>query len=97
MANYETLLLLSPELGEDGRKEIMEKLAGVISSESGEIVEVDEWGMRTLSYPVQKQTRGYYIRLVYSGPGPIVAELERNIRITDGIFKFMTVKLEKAA
>lgn len=97
MANYETLLLLSPEMGEDGRKEIMEKMAGVISAQSGEIVEVDEWGMRTLAYPVEKQTRGYYIRLVYSGPGPIVAELERNIRIADGILKFMTVKLEKAA
>lgn len=97
MANYETLLLLSPELGEEGRKEIMEKLTNVISSESGEIAEVDEWGMRTLSYPVEKQSRGYYIRLVYSGPGPLVAELERNIRITDGIYKFLTVKLESKA
>mgnify|MGYP000073689730 CR=1 FL=1 len=97
MANYETLLLLSPELGEEGRKEIMEKLTGVISSESGEIAEVDEWGMRTLAYPVEKQTRGYYTRLVYNGPGPIVAELERNIRITDGIYKFLTVKLDSKA
>lgn len=97
MANYETLLLLSPEIGEDGRKEILDKLTGVITGANGEVAELDDWGMRTLAYPVEKQTRGYYVRLVYSGPGPLVAELERNIRITDGIFKFLTVKLESKA
>lgn len=37
--------------------------------------------------------RGYYVRLVYQAPAELVAELERNVRITDGIFKFVTVKL----
>lgn len=91
--NYETLLLLSPELGEEGRKEILEKLSGIIANEGGEISETDEWGMRTLAYPVLKQSRGYYVRLVYTAPAALIAELERIIRITDGIFKFITVKL----
>jgi len=42
---------------------------------------------------VRKQMRGYYVRLVYQAPAELVAELERNVRITDGIFKFVTVKL----
>jgi len=91
--NYETLVLLSPELAEDNRKEILEGLTSIVDREGGTMVETDDWGMRTLAYPVEKQTRGYYVRLVYAAPGPLVAELERNIRITDGIFKFMTVKL----
>ena len=91
--NYETLVLLSPELAEDNRKEILETLTGIVDREGGNMVETDDWGMRTLAYPVEKQTRGYYVRLVYDAPGALVAELERNIRITDGIFKFMTVKL----
>jgi small subunit ribosomal protein S6 len=91
--NYETLVLLSPELAEENRKEILENLTGIVDREGGKMVETDDWGMRQLAYPVEKQTRGYYVRLVFEAPGPLVAELERNIRITDGIYKFMTVKL----
>ena len=54
---------------------------------------VDHWGMRDLAYPVRKQMRGYYVRLEYAAPSTLVAELERIIRITDGIFKFITVRL----
>ncbi|MBI9081522.1 MAG: 30S ribosomal protein S6 [Pseudodesulfovibrio sp.] len=91
--NYETLVLLSPELAEDNRKELLDNLTSIVDREGGKMVETDDWGLRQLAYPVQKQTRGYYVRLVYDAPGTVVAELERIIRITDGIFKFMTVKL----
>ena len=57
------------------------------------MVEVDNWGMRDLAYPVRKLMRGYYVRLVYNAPAELIAELERIVRITDGIFKFVTVKL----
>ncbi len=91
--NYETLLLLSPELAEDGRNGIIENLSDIVAKGDGKISEVDEWGIRTLAYPVRKQTRGYYVRLVYNAPGELVTELERNIRISDDIYKFVTVKL----
>ena len=91
--NYETLVLLSPELAEDNRKEILDLLTSIVDREGGKMVETDDWGMRQLAYPVEKQTRGYYVRLVYDAPSTLVAELERNIRITDGVFKFLTVKL----
>lgn len=97
MNNYETLILLSPELAEDGRTEILDGLGAVIEREGGQLAEFDHWGVKPLAYPVNKQSRGYYVRVLYSGPGPIVAELERNIRMKDGIFKFVTVKLDKPA
>ena len=86
MRKFETLLLLSPELSAETREGILTALTGVME-------EVDHWGMRDLAYPVRKQMRGYYVRLVYQAPAELVAELERNVRITDGIFKFVTVKL----
>lgn len=94
--NYETLLLLSPELAEENRKEIVTNLTGIIERDGGVLAPVDDWGIRTLAYPVRKVTRGHYVRLVYSAPGAAIAELERNIRITDGIFKFVTVRLDEA-
>lgn len=95
MRKFETLLLISPELAADARDELLASLAGVIEREQGQIVTTDHWGMRDLAYPVKKQMRGYYVRLEYVAPGETVAELERNIRINDGVFKFITVKLEE--
>lgn len=97
MRQFETLLLISPELSSDTREGIVNALIGIIEREGGKIVEIDQWGMRDLAYPVHKLMRGFYVRLVYDAPAALVAELERNIRITDGIFKFLTVKLEEKA
>ncbi|MBI9111349.1 30S ribosomal protein S6 [Maridesulfovibrio ferrireducens] len=97
LRKYEALLLLSPELASDSRKDIVEGVVAIIEREGGKLEEVDDWGSRQLAYPVQNQSRGYYVRVVFNAPAPLVAELERNIRITDGIFKFVTVKLEDKA
>lgn len=94
MRKMETLLLLSPELTVDEREATLASLVGVIERENGVLLTTDHWGMRDLAYPVQKQMRGYYVRFEYEAPNQLVAELERIIRITDGIFKFMTVKLD---
>lgn len=93
MRKFETLLLLSPELSAENREGILNALVAIIEREGGVMTEVDHWGMRDLAYLVHKLMRGYYVRLVYDAPAALVAELERNIRITDGIFKFVTVKL----
>ena len=96
MRKFETLLLLSPELSTEARTSLLEGLKGVIEREGGKVLAEDPWGMRDLAYPVKKQMRGFYIRLEYMGPGTLIAELERNIRIAEGIFKFVTVKLADA-
>ena len=93
MRKFETLLLLSPELSADNREGIINALTAIIEREKGIMVEVDNWGMRDLAYPVRKLMCGYYVRLVYNAPAELIAELERIVRITDGIFKFVTVKL----
>ena len=49
--------------------------------------------MRDLAYPVQKQQRGFYVRLEYDAPAELIAEFERHIRLTEGVLKFITVKL----
>ncbi len=93
MRKYETLLLLSPELAAENRETVISGLTAIIEREQGKMILVDAWGMRDLAYPVQKHMRGYYVRLEFGAPSACIAELERNIRITDGIYKFVTVKL----
>ena len=92
MRKFETLLLLSPELAGDAREALLGTFSGVIERAGGQVA-ADHWGMRDLAYPVRKQMRGYFVRLEYVAPGDTVAELERVIRISDGVFKFIPVKL----
>ena len=91
MRKFETLLLLSPELAADAREALLGTFTGVIERAGGRFT-ADHWGMRDLAYPVR-----YFVRLEYVAPGDTVAELERIIRISDGAFKFLTVKLADAA
>ncbi len=93
MRKYEALLLLSPELATDNRQEILENLKGVLERQGAQILVADEWGMRDLAYPVQKKTRGHFTRFEFAAPATAIAEFERIVRITDGIMKFITVKL----
>ena len=97
MRKFETLLLLTPELSADAREATLATLTEVIAKEGGSDIVADHWGMRDLAYPVRKQMRGYYVRLEYTAPAPCVAELERNIRFNEGIFKFLTVRLDETA
>ena len=93
MTRYEELLLLSPELGTDECREIVNNLSAVVEREGGSVLKIDDWGVKDTAYPVRKFNRGRYIRMEMNMPGKAVAELERNVRIADGVFKFITVKL----
>jgi small subunit ribosomal protein S6 len=90
---YETLLLFQPDLTSEERQRVLDVLYKVIQDHSGQVAAQDNWGMKELAYPVDKHTRGYYIRLEYGAPGEAVYELERRIRISEGVLKFLTVKL----
>lgn len=93
MRKFETLLLLSPELSSDARTVLIDGFKAIIEREGGKVLQEDAWGMRDLAYPVKKHMRGWYFRIEYAAPGALVAELERNIRIAEDVYKFMTVKL----
>lgn len=88
------MLLLSPELSGELREGVITAMTGIIEREGGQMLATDHWGMKDLAYPIKKQTRGYYVRLEYNAPNALIVELERNIRITEGIFRFVTVRLE---
>ena len=94
MTKYETAILFDPELPEDRRKEFLSKLEGIISSFGGEILKQDDWGIRKLAYLIQKKHNAYYTFLIYSGRRGVVEEVERNIKIFDGVMRHMTSRVE---
>ncbi|MDX9787024.1 MAG: 30S ribosomal protein S6 [Desulfobacterales bacterium] len=97
MRRYETIFIVDPEVSDEQRGSIFERLAELISKYKGVLVMRDDWGMRKLAYEVRKRNRGFYVRLDYCGDGPLVDEIERSFRIDDKVIKYMTIILDNDA
>ena len=95
VTNYETLFIVHPEKG-PRVKEFIERFKKVIEGQEGAVAQVEEWGLRDLAYRIQKQGKGYYTLLQYRASGRAVEELERNLRLTDGILRYLTVRDDEA-
>jgi small subunit ribosomal protein S6 len=77
-------------------KEFIEKFKKVIEGQDGTLSHAEEWGLRDLAYRVQKQGKGFYTLLQYQSSARAVEELERNLKLTDGILRYLTVRAETA-
>ncbi|WP_020588637.1 30S ribosomal protein S6 [Desulfobacter curvatus] len=91
MRKYETVFIADPDMSDQAREELLERVRGIIDRENGILLNIDEWGLKKLSYEIKKKLRGYYVCLTYGGTGALVTELERNFRLSDLIMKFMTI------
>ncbi|WP_437324779.1 30S ribosomal protein S6 [Sorangium sp. So ce381] len=88
---YETIYILRPDIDADGAERIGSRLAEVVGRESGRLTKVETWGRRRLAYDIAKHRRGVYVYLKYLGGGKVVSEVERNLRLSDGVLKYQTV------
>jgi small subunit ribosomal protein S6 len=95
VTHYETLFIVHPEKG-PRIKEFIERFRKVIEGQEGVVSQVEEWGLRDLAYRIEKQGKGYYTLLQYRSAGRAVEELERNLRLTDGILRYLTVRDDEA-
>ncbi|MFZ0614570.1 MAG: 30S ribosomal protein S6 [Desulfobacterales bacterium] len=97
MRRYETIIILDPDISEDGRAPVYERIGETISQGNGFLVLRDDWGSRKLAYEIKKKPRGFYTRFDFCGTGTIVDEIERFCRIDDRIMKYLTVLIDEAA
>jgi len=97
MRRYETIVIIDPDLSNEQRLPIFERLKDLIAKQDGFLVIIDEWGDKQLAYEIKKRSRGYYVRLDFCGTGALVNEMERFFRIDDRVLKYMTVLLDKDA
>ncbi|MFH1217491.1 MAG: 30S ribosomal protein S6 [Pseudomonadota bacterium] len=95
MRRYETISIINPGVGEDVLNSISQKTADIIEKEAGTIINVDNWGLKKLAYPIKKEQQGYYIYTEYAAVPSAVAEMERIFKIDDNVLKFMTIKLQE--
>ena len=92
-ANYETVMVFSMKNGEEGVNALSEKFQALIS-ENATITKVDTWGQRTLQYPCEDETVGYYVVVEITSAPAFPAHLDRIYKITDGVLRSLIVAKE---
>ncbi len=91
MRPYETMIVLSPQLGPE-TQQLIDRVQEVIRTRGGQVDTSHDWGARKLAYPIHKQTDGRFFLLEYQAEGDAVAEVERTLRITDGVLRYISVQ-----
>ena len=95
MNNYESVLIARQDLGASQVNNIVEELSNVIKSEGGNVVRVDNWGLKNLAYRIKKNRKGHYVLMNITAPASAIAEFERIMRFNEDIIRYMTVKVEQ--
>jgi len=89
---YETLVLIHPEQGEPGSKELAARIRTLIEEQGGTVSQVQEWGLRDLAYLVAKQRRAFYVLFEYRATPRALQEIERNLTLMDPVLRFISVR-----
>lgn len=95
MRRYETIFILRPDLGESAQKEALRRFEGIVANAGGDLIESEEWGFRELAYRIKGERRGYYVRLDYGGSGATMNEVERNLKLTDTVLRYLSVLADR--
>lgn len=94
MTHYETLYVVHP-VHASRNQELKERFQGVLTSQGAEITHFEEWGLRDLAYPIQKQGKGCYNLIQFRAAPGATEELERIMRLADEVMRCLTVVLDE--
>ncbi|HSZ06722.1 MAG TPA: 30S ribosomal protein S6 [Solirubrobacteraceae bacterium] len=90
---YDLVLLLDPQADESARAKIVADASAAVQAH-GELLRHDEWGERQLTYPIDKKTSAeYHLLQFHAGATELLSDLDRSLRITDGVMRFRIIKL----
>ena len=91
---YEVLYIIDPAQGEEGIAALVEKFKAMVEAE-GTLLNIDEWGKRRMAYAINDLTEGYYVLMNMETNPAFPAELERVMKITDGILRCLVIAVEE--
>jgi small subunit ribosomal protein S6 len=95
LRRYETIFITLPELSEEDHSALLEKIRSIMTSWQGEVIKLDDWGVKKLGYEIRKNSRGRFFLIDYLAKPDLILELERNLRLSDRVLKYQTIKLSE--
>lgn len=94
MRNYELIYILRPNLDDEAKAAVAEKLESIITA-SGSIEKVDVWGNRRLAYEIQKLNDGFYVLITFKATVDVPKELDRNLKINENVIRHIIVNIDE--
>ena len=92
---YELLFIADPNLSEPDVDTLTAQVQTYVEKEGGKVDKLEKWGKKRLAYEVRRQSEGYYILMSVLGGAALVKEVERRIKVTDGIIRHITVRVDE--
>ena len=91
---YETMYILRPDLGDEQVAQIIAKYENFIGEAGAEDITIQNRGKRRLAYEINNHRDGIYIQMNYTAPGSVIALMERNMRLSEEVIRYLTLKQE---
>ena len=95
LRSYELMYILDPKLDEDGSKALLIKIEELMSKQGVEVEKTEPWGKRRLAYAIKGNWEGSYILSYLKAEPTAISEMERRLRVTDGVLRFLTVRMDE--
>jgi small subunit ribosomal protein S6 len=92
---YEIMFIVRPDVEEADLDKLIEGFSGNVTSGGGEVKSVEKMGRRRLAYTVRKFNDGFYVLLNVAAPGSLIGEIERRLRVSEPVIKFITVRMDE--
>jgi small subunit ribosomal protein S6 len=92
---YELMFIVRPDMQDEDLDKLIATLQSVVPTSGGTIKSVEKMGKRRLAYAVRRFHDGIYVLMVVEGGGPVIHELERRLRVTEPVIKFLTVRIDE--
>ena len=97
MNQYETVFILTTGLSDVQMKEAADKFVNYLKEKGAEIISTENWGLKTLAYPIEKKVSGFYQMIEFKAEPTVIAKLELQMRRDERVLRYLTVKNEKYA
>jgi small subunit ribosomal protein S6 len=95
--DYELGFIISPEVSEEQTRSILDRLGQIVAQHGGQVVKVNQWGRRRLAYPIKRHRDGYYVFIDMILTPETVAELERTLKVSEIVLRYMLTKRDAKA
>jgi small subunit ribosomal protein S6 len=92
---YELIFIADPNLSEPDVDTLTAQVQGFIEKEGGKVEKLEKWGKKRLAYEVHRQRDGYYVLITLNGGAALVKEVERRMKVTDGIIRYLSVRVDE--
>jgi len=95
--NYETVFILTPVLSDVQMKDTVDKFVNLLKEEGAEIINVENWGLKKLAYPIQKKSTGFYVLIEFKANPTLIKRYELEYRREEKVMRFLTTAQDKHA